>query len=318
MKVAVLVYPGALGINVMGPVEVFSTVAAVSDNPGYQFAYISLGEREVELSGQLKIKTTAYTQVPLHEIDMLLLPGSEHMQQVLRDKRFMAWLQDLYPLAKRICSICMGSAILAQSGLLNGKVSACHWQAFEQLSHYYPQVKFDANSLYIQQGKIWSSAGGISGVDLALAIVRQDYGDDIALKIAKRLVLYAHRPGGQQQFSTMLDEQFQYSGQIQTITQWIKEHYQTINGVAEIAEHWGMSLRNFHRTFSKGTGKTPAQYLEDVRLYAATILLQTGGNTLKRIASHCGFQSESHFLKSFKRKYSVTPGEYRKLHQFPG
>jgi len=190
-------------------------------------------------------------------------------------------------------------------------------QAAPIMRSRYPQIEVDSNSLYVQQGNIWSSAGGSAGIDLALAIVREDFGEKIAMDIAKRLVIYAHRPGGQQQFSSMLINQYNHVGKQQKILCWIKDNAVQIQSIEEIAEYWGMSLRNFHRCFIKDVGETPAQYLEKIRIENAIMLMQTKQQPLKIIAQLSGFGTDQRLIKAFKRHFGITPSEYREHHTMP-
>ncbi|WP_448569061.1 GlxA family transcriptional regulator [Thalassotalea ganghwensis] len=317
MNVVFFVYQGAVALDITGPAEVFDNVAKLSKNEGYNIHYVSAAGGYITLSANICIKTTAITNMKFERIDMLLVPGTDNisaLHSVLSDKKLALLLRASFSKSTRICSICIGSFILAEMGLLNNLTAACHWQAAPMLAQRYPKINVDSHSIYVKQGQIWSSAGGSSGIDMALAIVKEDFGEKVAMDIAKQLVVYAHRPGGQQQFSALLSKQLGAINKLTAVVDWMVENLKDIHSIEQVAEHWHMSLRNFHRLFVKEVKETPAQFLEKLRIEKAMVLLQNKQNRLKVIALYCGFKSEQRLINVFKRYYGISPTEYRHHH----
>lgn len=314
MKVAFIVFKDVMSLDIAGPMDILDTVAYLEPNKGYDFHYVSDGERKVQASGGLTFEAIPFDEVDPTQFDTVIVPGSPRIKSVLRKKQLLNWLASANKHCRRMCSVCSGAFLLAQAGILEGKRAATHWQGVDILRKYYPKTDVDPDSIYVQDGSLWTSAGGSSGIDLALALVKQDFGEKMMLRIAKQLVVYAHRPGSQQQFSTMLDCQMSLSNSFNDVLAWMQNSLTTITSIEQIADYCGMSLRNFHRKFVTETGQTPAKYLEQLRLEAAANLLQTCKQPLKSIASQTGFRTELRLIQAFKRFYQLTPSEFRHLH----
>lgn len=314
MKIAFIVFNDVMMLDVAGPMDILDTVAYLEPDKGYEFHYISDGEHTISASGGMTLNAIPFHQIDPDQFDIVIVPGSPKIKPVLSNVGLLNWLAKASQHCRRICSVCSGAFLLAQAGILDGKKAATHWQGVDLLRRYYPATDVDPDSIYVRDGNLWTSAGGSSGIDLALALVKQDFGEKVMLRVAKQLVVYAHRPGSQQQFSTMLDSQTSSSSSFTDVLAWMQNSLTSITNIEQVADYCGMSLRNFHRKFVTETGQTPAKFLEQLRLEAAANLLQTSKQPLKSIAHKTGFRTELRLIQAFKRFYQLTPSEFRHLH----
>ena len=225
-----------------------------------------------------------------------------------------AWLRRACARARRYGSVCTGAFALAACGLLDGKRVATHWEATAILGRKHPAIEVDANALYVEDGRVWTSAGVTTGIDMCLALVARDLGDAVANAIARRLVLYARRPGYQSQFSTVLAAQEKADSPFAALVDWIRTHLDDALDVAALAERAGMSPRTFHRRFTDALGETPARFVETLRLDHARALLQTS-LALKTVAAQTGYATPGLLSKAFARRFGVSPGLFRALHE---
>jgi transcriptional regulator GlxA family with amidase domain len=221
------------------------------------------------------------------------------------------WIAQAYQYSRRTVSVCAGALILARAGLLAGRKATTHWRYFNALSELSPTTEIDRNSIFVRDGNIWTSAGASSGFDLALALVADDMGSDTARIVAKELVMYLRRPGGQAQFSRYLASQADPDTTVGRVQSWALEHLNQDLSVEALADHAAMSPRNFFRTFSRETGTTPARFIEDIRLEAARIRLEQGHESLDEIASACGLGSALTLRRIFEKQLGVSPSDYR-------
>jgi transcriptional regulator GlxA family with amidase domain len=243
------------------------------------------------------------------QADTLLVPGGPKVESVgdaLVDK-----LRDSAAGCRRIGSICTGAFLMARAGLLAGRRATTHWLYAERLRRMFPDIRVEADSIYVKDGQVYTSAGISAGIDLALALVEEDLGRKAALDVARMMVIYFKRPGGQSQFSTALLAQYDENGQLAPTISWIRDNYRQPLPNDRLARKAAMSLRNFSRVFKQETGMAPAQFVEKIRLEAAIKLLEETRLSLGAIARECGFQSGEHFRLTFVRHFGITPGEYR-------
>lgn len=222
-----------------------------------------------------------------------------------------AWIAQAYQYSRRTVSVCAGALILARAGLLAGRKATTHWRHFTTLAKLSPTTEIDRNSIFVRDGNIWTSAGASSGFDLALALVADDMGSDTARIVAKELVMYLRRSGGQAQFSRYLASQADPDTAIGRIQSWALEHLDQNLSVETLADHAAMSPRNFFRAFSRETGTTPARFIEDIRLEAARIRLEQGHESLDEIASACGLGSALTLRRIFEKQLGISPSGYR-------
>ena len=220
------------------------------------------------------------------------------------------WIRKRARHIRRICSICVGSFVLAEAGLLDGRQATTHWRMARQLAEAYPAVRVDPSPIWVKDGNLYTSAGISAGIDLALSLVGEDLGDEAALEVAKNLVLFLRRPGGQAQFSVSLQSQQTPSSSLDALCLWISEHLESELTVEIMADQMAMSVRTLIRTFQRELNTTPARYVEDVRLEAVSRALEFGGQSLEESARRCGYNSVDVLRKAFTRRVGLSPKDY--------
>jgi transcriptional regulator GlxA family with amidase domain len=317
-RVAVLAYPHVDFLDVAGPTEVFAAtrraVAAVGDpaDAGYSLEVLSS-------STELAIETDSGVSLLAHRtcfgvrypIDTLLVAGGLGCLEAAKKQALLRWLRQWAPRVRRLGSICTGAFLLAAAGLLDGRRATTHWKWCAQLAKAYPKVHVEADPIYVCDGSIYTSAGVSAGMDLALALVEEDFGRAAALWIARHLVLFARRPGGQSQFSVLLDLQEAEREPLRDLQMWIAEHLDQDLSVEQLAGRAHMSARNFARVFRKQVGWTPARFIERLRVEAARQRLEESHAGLAQVALECGFGSADSMRRSFLRVLHVAPADYR-------
>ena len=242
--------------------------------------------------------------------DTLIVAGGRGVHAASRDARLIRWVQRHAANSRRVASVCTGAFLLAAAGLLDGRRVVTHWAHCNELGQQYPALQIEPDPIFIQDGTVWTSAGVTAGIDLALALVEEDSGRALALDVARELVVFLKRPGGQAQFSTTLLMQ-KDGDQFGELHAWIVEHLNSDLSVAALAGRIGMSERSFMRHYRAKTGKTPARAIEQIRTEAALRLLSETSLPVKRIAVRCGFGSEETMRRSLLRAVAVTPQAYR-------
>jgi transcriptional regulator GlxA family with amidase domain len=318
-RVALLVYPLVDLLDVAGPSEVFGAagraLAAVdgASGPGYSVEVLST-------SHDLAIETDSAVGLRAHRsylntggpIDTLLVAGGLGAEEAAKDKSLLRWLKRMAPRVRRLGSICTGAFVLAAAGLLNGRRATTHWKWCSRLALAYPQIEVDTDPIFVRDGPVSTSAGVTAGMDLALALVEEDFGQAAALWIARHLVMFARRPGGQSQFSVFLDLQTAEREPLRNLQTWVAEHLDQNLSVARLAERVHMSSRNFARVFRQQVGWTPARFIERVRVEAARRELEESNAGLNQVARQCGFGSPDSMRRSFLRVLRVAPADYRR------
>lgn len=314
LLVTMAAYDGAEILDITGPLDVFALANALHrENGGKGPLYrveIAAGAKDAVVATSSGIRLLADTTwSDCSGTDTLLVAGGPAAEQA--PEELLNCLRRTAPLARRLGSICTGSFILARAGLLEGRRAATHWASVERLRRLYPHVDVHEDAIHIKDGSVYTSAGVTAGIDLALALLEEDFGRALALDVARLMVLYFKRPGGQSQFSTGLLAQFHEEGSLAPTIQWIRDNYRRHLSNEALADHASMSLRNFARIFKRETGTTPAHFIERVRLEAAVKRLEETSQALETIARECGFQSGEHFRVAFVRFFRITPGQYR-------
>lgn len=246
---------------------------------------------------------------PTEPRDTILLTGRG--QTAEESAAIADWLVHAEPSARRVVSVCAGALVLAQAGLLDGKRATTHWKRFDEMASNYPRVNLDRDSIYVNDGKVWTSAGVSSGFDLTLALVEEDLGTATAREVAQDLILFLRRPGGQSQFSRFLAGQAEAPGPIREVQSWALDHLDDELNVEKLADRAAMSPRNFARVFVRQTGTTPARFVEEIRLEAARQRLEQGRETLEAVAARCGLGTALNLRRTFEKHLGVTPSEYR-------
>jgi transcriptional regulator GlxA family with amidase domain len=237
--------------------------------------------------------------------------GGEGTAAALADGALVRGVRRLAGRARRVTSVCSGAFLLAEAGLLDGRRVTTHWSAAGTLARRYPTVTVDARPIFVRDGHVWTSAGVTAGMDLALALVGDDHGPELARAVARWLVLYLQRPGGQAQFSAHLDGRLARRPSLQDLQTWMAEHLDQDLSVAALARRAAMSERHFARRFREETGVTPADHVEALRTEAACRLLETTDEAIAAVARCCGFGTVETMYRAFRRRHGTTPGRHR-------
>jgi transcriptional regulator GlxA family with amidase domain len=317
LRVVVLASPPSEELDIVGPVEVFATVNRLRKArklaPLYQIELLST-ERKRIIAGAsgLSLLAHGHYRALRGTVDTLLISGGHGAMQ-RHAPAALAWLRQIAGQVRRLCSICTGAFLLAEAGLLHGRHATTHWLWASELAAQYPSVTVNPHPIWIQDGHIYTSAGVTAGMDLALALVEEDCGNAMALEVARGLVMFLRRPGGQAQFSVSLSTQTAARRSLHELQSWIAEHLAKDLSVEALAAHMAMSPRNFARVFTQELGITPARYVEHARLEAARRQLELTEKSQEEIAASCGFGSAELLRRAFLRVLESTPGRYRTL-----
>lgn len=252
------------------------------------------------------------------DIDTLLVAGSPRIRELEGNARISAWLRSQARRVRRVGSVCSGAFLLAGAGLLDGRRVTTHWNSADRLAATYPSVIVESDRIYIKDGMTYTSAGVTAGMDMALALVEEDFGRAVALQVAREFVMFLKRPGGQSQFSAHLAAQTAERTAIRDAQAWVLQNLDKMLTVDNLAQHVGMSTRNFARQFKKETSTTPAEFVESARVDAARRMLEESSNPLKRVASLCGFGDPNSLRRAFLRRLGVSPADYRRRFKTTG
>ena len=305
-----LIYPGVAPLDVAGPLEVFGVANFLSPKKLYDIVTVGPAAEPVPTAlGLSLLPASAMAALPL-PVDTLLVSGGGAPDSGTQPE-ILDWLRQAAPRARRFGSICTGAFALGAAGLLDGKRVATHWAFGAELARRHPAARVEVDPIFVRDGNLYSSAGITAGIDLALALLEEDHGRDFALKVARFLVLFLKRSGGQAQFSTQLQAQFSSVPAIQQAQRWCHENISGDLSIGALAKRVAMSERSFARTFREDTGGTPAEFVASARLQAACRLLEDAELPLKTIARRCGFGSPAAMGRVFMRRLGVAPSEYR-------
>lgn len=316
-SVHILAFPNVQVLDVCGPLQVFASANVQARQQGlplpYQVKVVAAQDQAVESSAGLGLLTWP---LPLasEPSDTLIVAGGRGVQVAASDPELVRWLHERARAARRVASVCSGAFLLAATGLLDGRRVVTHWHSCEALARQYPALRVDPDPIFINDHGYWTSAGVTAGIDLALALVEEDLGHAMALAVARDLVVFLKRPGGQSQFSATLSMQQASAaddGRFSDLHGWIIENLTSDLSVTALATKVGMSERSFVRHYRAQTGITPAKAIEQLRVEAARRLLADSTLPIKRVAARCGFGSEETLRRSFLRGLGVTPMAYR-------
>jgi len=290
-------------VDLTAPFEVFARAG------GYRVELVSNqpSGRVLSSSGLTLCDAKDYRKLR-GEVDTLLVPGGDGAEELACSAEFLSWLKSMSGRVRRIGSICTGATLLAAAGILDDRRAVTHWRWCVRLKRDFPRVLVESDPIYIKDGHIYTSAGVTAGIDLALALVEEDFGTRRALDIARDLVIFLRRTGGQSQFSSLLTAQASARRPIEDLPAWILDNLSADLSVASLAGRCGMSPRQFARVFAAEKKTTPARLVEKIRVDAARALLQTAGGRMKEIATQCGFGSADSMRRAFLRTLGVTPG----------
>lgn len=316
--VVIVAMTGHMLIDFAGPADVFNSANKILEQKGRLEGYDVLvaaptADKWVSNSVGIELKCTYSVQEITSPIDTLLIAGSHNIQYLDDPKyqEFYEWLSSVNEDTRRIGSICAGAFSLAKAGLLDGKRATTHWDRSELLQKNYPLIHVDSNPFFTSDGRIYTSGGVSSGIDLALALVEEDQGKDIAVQVARRLVFYLNRPGFQVQFGNLLPA-YEHHNIAEKLRPWMIEHLQEALDITRLADHLNMSPRNFTRVFHRQTGIPPAKYVEKLRVEAVRKYLEDSDLSLEQIAEKCGLGGVVSMRRTFLRHLMVTPSDYRR------
>jgi transcriptional regulator GlxA family with amidase domain len=309
-RVVLVAVESAQILDVTGPLEVFSTASRFVPGIDYDITVASVGGGMVASSSGLAFSTVdlADCRTPL---DTLIVTGGGDMDQAISDQQLLVQVRRLAADARRVTSVCSGAFVLAAAGLLDGRRAATHWAECDLLRQTYPAVTVDPDAIYVRDGNVWTSAGVTAGIDLALALVAEDHGRHAAARVARQLVVYLRRSGGQAQFSTLLAAQDAETQPIHDLLAWLPDHLDDDLTVSALAQQTHLSARQFSRVFKADAGTTPADHIEAIRTEAACRLLETTGAPIEEIARRCGFGNPETMNRTFRRRLNTTPGSHR-------
>ncbi|WP_445360803.1 GlxA family transcriptional regulator [Microbulbifer sp. EKSA005] len=316
-KVAMVVCPGATSLDITGPLEVFALAndqlrkQGRSNQDFYDIQLVGLESGPVTTSTGVKV----FIDLPFHEaegIHTLLVSGMppDSCQRACANSSVLKWLAEQQKKVARIGSICSGALMLANAGILNGRRATTHWADVPELQGF-SQVEVDPDAIFVRDGNVYTSAGITAGIDLALSMIEEDHGRGLALNLARILVLYLKRDGGQQQFSVRLENQIN-SDRFATLIEWMYQNIKKPLTVERLAQEAAMSPRNFARSFVRELGVTPARFLEQIRVERACQLFSEQNQSQDKVAKLCGFQSQEQLRRAFKKHKGILPSEYRK------
>jgi transcriptional regulator GlxA family with amidase domain len=312
-RIEILAFPGVQLLDVAGPLQVFATANVIAARSGgvapYELHVVAPKAAPVTTSAGLGLVTAPLPRVR-SALDTLLVAGGAGVRKAATDKALVRWVQGRAAQARRVASVCTGAFLLGAAGLLDGKRAVTHWTECKELARRFPAIRVEPDPIFVQDGAVWSSAGITAGIDLALALIEEDIGREMALAAARHLVVFLKRPGGQAQFSAALSLQ-SAEDRFGTLHHWISNHVGGDLSLPMLAQQAGMSERSFSRRYVEATGQTPARAVEQLRVEAARRLLSDTRLPVKRIAARCGFGSEETMRRSFVRTLAATPQDYR-------
>jgi transcriptional regulator GlxA family with amidase domain len=310
-RVVMLAFPDVQILDVTGPGEVFAIADRICLGTAYTIELAAPHAGELRSSGGLRLLADRSIADCSGPIDTLLIGGGPGVAAAIGDEEIIEWLRQAAGRSRRVASVCTGAFLLAEAGLLNGRRATTHWSACSRLAEAYPPIQVEMDSIFVRDGGLFTSAGITAGIDLALALVEEDLGSAVALKVARMLVLFMRRPGGQAQFSNTLVSQAAEMASLRDLQAWIADNLDEDLSVAALAERAFMSTRNFARVFASQTSQTPGRYVESLRIERARALLQSGERTIEGVAQTCGFGTVETLRRSFSRRLGVSPSEYR-------
>src|SRR5947209_1488319 len=318
-RIVFVAAPGTEILDLVGPLQVFARAAEMfgKQNPGSSPIY---SIEVISASSQRSLVTNCGVRIAAHKtfrevrgkIDTLLIAGGNAIEQDEINPDIVRWLRKMAGRIRRIRSVCTGAMLLARAGLLDGRRATTHWNWCEVLVRRAPRADVDPNPIFVRDENVYTSAGVTAGMDLALALVEEDHGSKLALQVARNLVLYLRRPGGQSQFSAALSLQATDRKPLRELETWVLDNLNKPLTVPVLARRVAMSPRNFARVFTQEMKTTPAKFVERLRVEAARRRLEESQNSMETIASECGFGDVNSMRNVFQRTLKLPPGHYRR------
>jgi transcriptional regulator GlxA family with amidase domain len=306
-KLAVVIFPGFQLLDAAGPIAAFEIAARYV--PGaYDIEVVGPEAGAVPSSSGISLAADA---LPSGACDTIMIAGGDGTRSLPELAKIVAWLKGAAPSARRVTSVCSGAYLLAEAGLLDGLRATTHWGRSDDFARRYPKVELDADRIFVRDGDVWTSAGITAGIDLALALIEDDLGGEVARRTAQQLVVHQRRPGGQSQFSALIDMGGR-NGRFASLMDWMRERLAEPLGVERLAEHAAMSPRHFARAFTAATGMTPAKAVERLRLEVARTQVETGHAPIDRVAEAAGFGDPERMRRAFLRAFGQPPQALRR------
>ena len=310
-RVVVVTFPSAQMLDIAGPIEVFGTASELDEAASYRTTLVSASGGAISTTAGVQFETSPIAQVR-GPIDTLLVAGGEGKLAAAMDDHLLEHLRRLASKSRRVTSVCTGAFVLAAAGLLDGRQATTHWRWCERLADMYPDVRVDRDAIYVRHGDLWTSAGITAGIDMTLALVAEDHGQRLAADIARELVVYLRRAGGQAQFSAPLAAQATEREPLRDLLEWIVQHVGEDLSVGALARRIHLSERQLSRVFKAELGLSPADHVESVRLEAACRLLETTTMPLDQVARQVGWAATETMHRVFRRRLQTTPGDHRR------
>jgi transcriptional regulator GlxA family with amidase domain len=317
LRIAMLAYPGIQMLDVMGPLEVFSRTSRwlkehhVRSDDAYGVEIIGLTRGPFEASSGLRLYAGRGFSEVGRGIDTLMIAGGVGSDRYRSNPLLLRWIRRQAGWVRRLASVCTGAFFLAEAGLLNGRRATTHWASCDEMARSYPDVRVEPDTIFVQEGSVYTSAGVTAGMDLALALVEEDHGRDVALAVARALVMFLRRPGGQAQFSAQLAVQLAEHEPLRDLQTYALEHPGDDLSVETLARRAAMSPRNFARVFTREIGTTPARFVTSVRVETARRHLEETTDDLETICAKSGLGTPESMRRAFLRIVGIPPGQYR-------
>jgi transcriptional regulator GlxA family with amidase domain len=313
-KVVIAGFPGVQALDVVGPHDVF-TGAALLTGGGYDVVVASVGGRPVTTPSGLAFVAAPLPEPgnPREKIDTVVLPGGGGVDAARSDAELIGWIKAVAGTARRVVTVCTGAFLAAEAGLLDGRRVTTHWAFADRLAREFPAIDVDADPIFVRSSDaVWTAAGVTAGIDLALSLVEDDHGTEVAQTVARWLVLYLRRPGGQTQFAAPVWMPRAKRNSIRAVQEAIEAEPGGEHSVDELARRAAMSPRHFTRVFTAEVGEAPGQYVERIRTEAARRQLEETDDTVVAIATRCGFGTAETMRRNFLRRVGIPPDQYRK------
>lgn len=311
-RIALLALPNVQLLDVSGPLDVFAQANVEAGAPVYDLFVVACAPGPIRSSSGARLMADLILGEPAQPFDTLLVAGAPNAPTLQFPVDMLTWLRQTAGAARRFGSVCTGAFALAAAGLLENKRITTHWAAVSAFKLAYPDIAIDADALHVRDGRVRTAAGVTAGLDLALSLVEEDLGRDIAMRVASQLVMFFKRPGGQMQFSRKGEAQPSGRAALQEIQRWVATNPALAHSVRTLAARAGLSARHFARLFQAEVGMTPAAWVESVRVQAARHLLESENDAPKQVAAKCGFANPDTLRRTFQKHVGVSPAQYRK------
>ena len=306
-------FRNALALDIVGPMEAFSLACEIEParRPRYRCLLLGLNRRPFATESGLVLRPD-FSLADAPALDTVVIPGGAGLRDPAVNAHIAGWLRACAGGIRRVAAVCTGLYGLAPTGLLDGRRAATHWRFAEDAARRFPKVAIDADALFVRDGRFYTSAGVTAGIDLALALIEEDHGAHLAIRVAREMVVHQKRAGGQQQYSEPLRYQAEYQDRFGEVASWLTSHLAGDLSVETLAQRACLSPRHFSRRFKQAFRTTPADFVERARLDEARRRLAAAGRSLSQVAESVGFGSTDAFRRAFTRRFGVTPGAFRR------